>query len=42
MPRLDRLPEASRKAVLGLPVKVNDTTPFVRPAGRWRRVASRS
>jgi D-proline reductase (dithiol) PrdB len=32
MPRLDRLPEASRKAVLGLPVKVNDSTPFVRPA----------
>ena len=32
MPRLDRLPEASRKAVLGLPVKGNDTAPFVRPA----------
>ncbi|PYM21650.1 MAG: hypothetical protein DMD78_17345 [Candidatus Rokuibacteriota bacterium] len=32
MPRLDRLPEASRKGLLALPVQVNDTTPFVRPA----------
>jgi len=31
MPRLDRLPEASRKAVLGLPVQANETAPFVRP-----------
>lgn len=31
MPRLDRLPEASRKAVLGLPVQAHDTAPFVRP-----------
>ncbi len=32
MPRLDRLPEASRKAVLGLPVKVNESAPYVRLA----------
>ena len=32
MPRLDRLPEASRKAILALPKVVNDTAPFVRPA----------
>ena len=31
MPRLDRLPEASRKGILALPVQVNETTPFVRP-----------
>jgi D-proline reductase (dithiol) PrdB len=31
MPRLDRLPEANRKNLLNLPVRVNDTTPFVRP-----------
>jgi len=30
MPRLDRLPEANRKNLLNLPVKVNDTSPFVR------------
>ena len=29
MPRLDRLPESSRKNLLGLPVQVNDGTPFV-------------
>ena len=32
MPRLDRLPEASRKGLLALPVQVNETAPFVRPA----------
>jgi D-proline reductase (dithiol) PrdB len=32
MPRLDRLPEASRKNLLALPVQVNETSPFVRPA----------
>jgi D-proline reductase (dithiol) PrdB len=32
MPRLDRLPEASRKGLLALPVQVNATAPFVRPA----------
>ena len=32
MPRLDRLPEASRKNLLALPVQVNDTAPFTRPA----------
>jgi D-proline reductase (dithiol) PrdB len=32
MPRLDRLPEASRKGLLALPVQANDTAPFVRPA----------
>ena len=32
MPRLDRLPDASRKNLLALPVHVNETTPFVRPA----------
>ena len=31
MPRLDRLPEASRKAILALVKQVNDTAPFVRP-----------
>ena len=31
MPRLDRLPEASRKAVLALPVQAHATAPFVRP-----------
>jgi hypothetical protein len=28
MPRLDRLPEVSRKNLLMLPVQVNDTAPF--------------
>jgi D-proline reductase (dithiol) PrdB len=32
MPRLDRLPEASRKGLLALPVQANDTVPFVKPA----------
>ena len=32
MPRLDRLPAASRKGLLALPVQAHDTTPFVRPA----------
>ncbi|HTO11952.1 MAG TPA: glycine/sarcosine/betaine reductase selenoprotein B family protein [Candidatus Binatia bacterium] len=32
MPRLDRLPEASRKGLLALPMRANDTAPFVRPA----------
>ena len=32
MPRLDRLPEASRKAILALVKQVNETTPFVRPS----------
>ena len=32
MPRLDRLPEASRKAILALSRVVNDTAPFVRPS----------
>ena len=32
MPRLDRLPEASRKGLLALAVQVNETAPFVRPA----------
>ena len=32
MPRLDRLPEASRKGLLALSVQVNETAPFVRPA----------
>ena len=32
MPRLDRLPEASRKGLLALPVQANATAPFVRPA----------
>ena len=31
MPRLDRLPEASRKGLLALPVQTHDTTPFVHP-----------
>jgi D-proline reductase (dithiol) PrdB len=31
MPRLDRLPEASRKGLLALGVQAHDTTPFVRP-----------
>ncbi|HEU4440050.1 MAG TPA: glycine/sarcosine/betaine reductase selenoprotein B family protein [Methylomirabilota bacterium] len=30
MPRLDRLPELSRKNLLMLPVQVNDTAPFTR------------
>ncbi len=29
MPRLDRLPEGSRKNLLALPVQTNDATPFV-------------
>ncbi len=32
MPRLDRLPEASRKTLLTFPAQVNDTAPFTRPA----------
>ena len=32
MPRLDRLPEASRKGLLALPVQENATAPFIRPA----------
>ena len=32
MPRLDRLPEASRAAILALAKPTNTTTPFVRPA----------
>lgn len=32
MPRLDRLPQINRTTLLTLPVQVNDTTPFVRPA----------
>jgi D-proline reductase (dithiol) PrdB len=32
MPRLDRLPEASRKGLLALPVQANDTAPFVKPS----------
>jgi D-proline reductase (dithiol) PrdB len=32
MPRLDRLPEASRKGLLALPVQAHDTAPFVRPS----------
>lgn len=32
MPRLDRLPEASRKNLLALPMQANDSAPFVRPA----------
>ena len=32
MPSLDRLPEATRKTMLELPVAVNTTTPFRRPA----------
>lgn len=32
MPRLDRLPEASRKGLLALGVQAHDTAPFVRPA----------
>jgi D-proline reductase (dithiol) PrdB len=32
MPRLDRLPESNRKNLLNLPVQVNETAPFVRPA----------
>jgi D-proline reductase (dithiol) PrdB len=31
MPRLDRLPEGSRKNLLALPVQVNEGTPFVPP-----------
>jgi D-proline reductase (dithiol) PrdB len=31
MPRLDRLPEASRKGLLALPVQENADAPFVRP-----------
>ena len=31
MPRLDRLPEASRKTLLTFPAQVNDTTPFATP-----------
>jgi D-proline reductase (dithiol) PrdB len=33
MPRLDRLPEASRKNLLALPMQVNDSAPFVKPDG---------
>ena len=36
MPRLDRLPEASRKAILALSRVVNDTAPFVRPSTVFR------
>jgi len=32
MPRLDRLPEASRKGLLALPVQANETVPFVKPS----------
>jgi D-proline reductase (dithiol) PrdB len=32
MPRLDRLPEASRKTLLAAPVQVNEGTPFARLA----------
>jgi D-proline reductase (dithiol) PrdB len=32
MPRLDRLPESNRKGLLNLPMQVNETAPFVRPA----------
>lgn len=32
MPRLDRLPPLHRDTILGLPVQVNDTAPFTRPA----------
>ena len=32
MPRLDRLPEPSRKNLLTLPVQVNETAPFTRPS----------
>ena len=32
MPALDRLPEATRKALLALPVEENATAPFRRPA----------
>jgi D-proline reductase (dithiol) PrdB len=32
MPRLDRLPAINRNNLLNLPVQVNDTAPFVRPA----------
>ena len=32
MPRLDRLPEINRKNLLMLPVPVNESTPFARPA----------
>ena len=32
MPRLDRLPEASRKGLLALPMQANETAPFTRPA----------
>jgi D-proline reductase (dithiol) PrdB len=31
MPRLDRLPEANRKNLITLPVRVNETTPFAVP-----------
>jgi D-proline reductase (dithiol) PrdB len=31
MPRLDRLPEASRQGLLAVPVQTNETGPFVRP-----------
>ena len=32
MPRLDRLPDASRKGLLALPIQSHTTGPFVRPA----------
>ena len=32
MPRLDRLPQLNRNNLLMLPVQINDTTPFTRPA----------
>lgn len=32
MPRLERLPEASRTALLALPARTNTTTPFVLPS----------
>jgi D-proline reductase (dithiol) PrdB len=39
MPRLDQLPEASRKGILALPVQANDGAPFValrKPLGACR------
>ena len=32
MPRLDRLPEASRKGLLALPMQSHETAPFTRPS----------
>ena len=34
MPRLERLPEASRKMLLSFPTQSNETAPFVRPVNR--------